>query len=174
MGSIRKTQPVKLITGFIFKNEKILLKAESILRRYLGEFDFQSDIIPFTHTNYYEKELGKDLLRKFVSFKKLILPGKLSKIKILTNKIEVKLSYLPNRLINIDPGYVDLAKLVLASTKDFMHRIYLDKGIYAEVTLSYQDKNFKHWDWTYPDYRSPEYIAIFTKIREIYSRQIKS
>ena len=75
------------------------------------------------------------------------------------------------RSVNIDPGYLDLAKVVLFSTKDYSHRIYLDKGIYAEVTLFYKDNRFNPWPWTYPDYRTSEYLGIFKSIREIYKRQ---
>lgn len=173
MGFIHKPYPVKLITGFIFKQKEILDKAITILEKYFGKIDFKSEILPFIYTDYYEKELGKDLKRNFISFKRLINPENLSKIKIITNRIEQKLSYKQHRLINIDPGYVDLAKLVLASTKDYKHRIYLGKGIYAEVTLFYQDRSFRYWEWTYPDYKTEAYINIFNRIRTIYAEQIK-
>ena len=164
---------VKLIIGFIFKEEGVCNKAKIFLERRFGKIDFESQTLPFIHTNYYEKEFGKDLKRRFVSFKKLISPLSLPKIKITTNKIEKKLSRGLNRLINIDPGYLDSSKLILASTKDYRHRIFLNKGIYAEVTLFYQNKAFKPWEWTYPDYKTPEYIAIFNQIREIYAKQVK-
>jgi len=99
---------------------------------------------------------------------------RLFKIKINTNIIEEKLSKHGLRIINIDPGYLDMAKLILASTKDYKHRIYLDKGIYAEITLFYQNKNFTPWEWTYPDYKSSDYIAIFNHIRALYAEQIKN
>lgn len=173
MGIITKRQPVKLICGFIFKDPCILRKAQNLLSRYFGKIDFVSQVIPFIHTVYYQEELGKDLQRRFVSFKELILPQRLPKIKILTNKIETKLSLEGCRRINIDPGYLDLSKVILASTKDYTHRIYLNGGIYAEVTLFYQRRTFKSWEWTYPDYRSQEYIAVFNQIREIYKTQLK-
>lgn len=172
MGSIRKPRLVKLIIGFIFKDETVLRKAESILKRHFGEVDFESKVLPFIHTDYYEKEFGTGLSRKFIVFKRLIPPETLARIKIFTNKIEEKYSRESSRVINIDPGYVDLAKLVLASTKDFAHRIYLGSGIYAEVTLSYHDKAFNAKEWTYPDYKTPEYLKIFESIRESYSKQI--
>lgn len=173
MGVIKSIEPVKLIIGFIFKEEKIFNKAKVALEKQFGIPDFESQRLVFNHTDYYEKELGIGLRRKFISFRKLIRPDKLSKIKIATNKIEDKFSKGKARLINIDPGYLDLAKLVLASTKDFKHRIYLSKGIFAEITLFYQNKSFQTWEWTYPDYRTNEYIGIFNYIRGIYARQIK-
>lgn len=173
MGAIKKHPCVKLIIGFIFKEEAVLKKAEDILESQFGRIDFASQILAFKHTDYYKNEFGAGLKRKFIAFKKLILPQELSKLKIITNQIEKRLAHLRQRRINIDPGYLDMAKLVLASTKDYRHRIYLNKGIYAEITLFYQDKTFKSWEWTYPDYKSAEYITIFNKIRESYAKQIQ-
>lgn len=174
MGQIRKIQPpVKLIIGFIFREDPLFYKTLTLLKKYFGIIDFESQPLPFQHTAYYDKEFGKNLKRKFISYKKLFLPEDLPRIKTITNKIEKKLSIAASRRINIDPGYLDLAKVILASTKDYKHRIYLNRGIFAEVTLFYQGGTFKSWDWTYPDYKTSEYIAIFNQIREIYARQIK-
>lgn len=173
MGKIRKSPLVKLISGLIFKEDEILKKAESNLKKLYGRIDYNSPILDFNYTDYYEKEFGKNLRRKFISFEKLILSERLSKIKITTNKIEKKFSKDNLRRINIDPGYLDLAKLILATAKDYNHRIYLAQGIYAEVTLCYQGNTFKPWNWTYRDYQSQEYIAIFNQIREIYNLQIR-
>jgi hypothetical protein len=164
---------IKLIIGLIFKEESACDRAKIILQKCFGKIDFESQTLPFTHTSYYENEFGINLKRRFISFKKLFPSQDLSKIKITTNEIEKKLSSGKCRLINIDPGYLDLAKLILASTKDHKHRIHLNKGIYAEVTLFYQDKTFRPWDWTYPDYKTNEYITIFNRIREIYASQIR-
>lgn len=173
MGRIKKPQPVKLIIGFIFKEENTLKKAKGLLRRNFDAIDYESQVLAFTHTDYYAKEFGWPLKRQFISFRKLILPENLPQIKITTNRIEEKLSKAGLRSINIDPGYLNMAKLILASTKDYRHRIYLNRGIYAEITLFYQGKSFTAWEWTYPDYKTPDYIAIFNHIREIYAEQIK-
>ena len=173
MGRIKRPQPVKLIIGFIFKEENALKKAKGLLRRNFDIIDYESQILPFTHTDYYAKEFGKPLKRQFISFRKLIPPENLPKIKITTNTIEQKLSKRGLRSINIDPGYLNMAKLILASTKDYRHRIYLNRGIYAEITLFYQNKSFTARGWTYPDYKTTDYIAIFNQIREIYVEQIK-
>ena len=173
MGIIQKAAPVKLIAGFIFREETLYLRARQQLIRRFGGVDFESAILPFTLTSYYEKEFGAPLKRSFVSFTKLIPSEKLAEIKIVANKIESALREGRDRTVNIDPGYVDQAKLVLASTKDYVHRIHLNKGIFAEITLHYQDKSFRPWAWTYPDYQTPEYIGIFNRIRELYGRQIK-
>jgi len=173
MGEIKNHHSVKLIVGFIYKDKLSFDKTKAVLIKKFGPIDFESNILSFCHTDYYEKEFGKNLTRSFISFKKLISPEKLPAIKILTNRIEKKSAVKGSRLINIDPGYLDLAKLVLASSKDFFHRIYLNKGILAEITLVFQGKTFRPWEWTYPDYKTPEYIEIFNHIRDIYENQIK-
>ena len=91
---------------------------------------------------------------------------------IKKNKIEAKNSFSGKRVINIDPGYLDLSKLVLFSTKDYTHRIHVGSGIFAEVTLFYKDKNFTAWPWTYPDYKTKDYLSIFNTMRDIYKKDI--
>jgi Domain of unknown function (DUF4416) len=169
LGKIRKYNPqVKLVLGFIYKDEAIFIKSRNQLKRKFGRIDFQSDPLDFNYTAYYEKEMGVGLKRRFISFTKLMHIQDLYLVKLYTNRLEAKFLSSGARQVNIDPGYVDLAKLVLASTKDYAHRIYLRKGIFAEVTLSYRNNSFTFNDWTYPDYRSQEYIDIFNKIRNLY------
>ena len=151
--------------GFIYKDEAIFIKSRDKLEKRFGRVDFQSDPLDFNYTTYYEKEMGSGLKRRFISFSKLIPIEDLYRIKLYTNRLEARFLDSGARQVNIDPGYVDLAKLVLASTKDYAHRIYLRKGIFAEITLSYRNNSFVFNDWTYPDYRSQEYIDIFNKIR---------
>ncbi|MBN2831489.1 MAG: DUF4416 family protein [Candidatus Omnitrophica bacterium] len=173
MGKPSSAKPVKLFSGFIFKDEENLKKAEEILIKKFGKADSKSKIMPFDLTDYYREEFGPGLKRVFISFKELINPAYLTRIKRITNNIESRLLLSGSRRVNIDPGYLDLAKVVLASTKDFAHRIYLDKGIFAEITLSFKDSSFVPNQWTYPDYRKEEYIAIFNRIRDLYRSQIK-
>jgi hypothetical protein len=190
MGRISAQRPaVKLIIGFIFKEERVFQEALSIVEKRFGSIDFQSRLLSFTHTDYYREEFGEGLYKKIISFLKLIPPQDLPKIKIFTNKVEKRLSaarsipslkaevFWPRmykRLINIDPGYLELSKLVLASVKDYAHRIYLNNGVYGETTLFYRDKTFRNHEYTYPDYRSQQYIAIFNQIRQIYSAQLNA
>lgn len=169
MGKIRKYNPVKLIFGFIYSDETVFVEAKTKLKRKFGKIDFESAAIDFNYTDYYEKEMGPGLKRRFISFRKLIPMVELYRIKLYTGKLESRFLNGLSRKINIDPGYVDLAKLVLASTKDYAHRIYLHKGIFAEVTLSYRGNSFSPNDWTYPDLRSPEYISIFNQVRKLYA-----
>jgi hypothetical protein len=163
---------VKLIIGLIYRDSQQYLAIKPFLLRSFGAIDFESSEIPFNYTDYYTQEFGTGLTRRFISFSRLISPGTLATIKVRTNKLEHKKSLKGKRTINIDPGYIDMAKLVLASTKDFCHRIYLDRGIFAEITLVYKKNSFTYWDWTYPDYRTKEYITIFNHIRQIYAQQL--
>ncbi|MDD5255658.1 MAG: DUF4416 family protein [Candidatus Omnitrophica bacterium] len=173
MGTPAKPARLKLFCGIIFKDHHAAARAEAMLCRRFGETDFQSQSFDFNQTTYYRQELGDGLKKRFVAFKKLILPDELPSIKLLTNRMEEKLSLANRRLVNLDPGYLDLAKVVLASTKDYVHRVYLKKGIYAEMTLCYRGKSFQPWEWTYPDYRTQGYIAAFNQLRDLYARQIK-
>lgn len=173
MGKIQKEIPAKLICGLIYSNEEISKDAKMSLERKLGKIDFESKVLDFNFTDYYENELGKDLKRQFISFQGLISPSKLSSIKRFTNKLEKRFSKNGHRMVNIDPGYLNGSKLVLATTKDFSHRVYLSKGIFAEVTLSYRGNSFTSWEWTYPDYKTEAYREIFNRIRLNYLKQIK-
>jgi hypothetical protein len=173
MGTVTRPAPVKLICGFIFASEEAYCVARRRIERRFGAADLESNAIPFIFTGHYTEEMGAGLTRRFCSFPRLINPSDLPAIKILTNRIEERLARNKRRLVNIDPGYVDCAKLVLASTKDFRHRILIGRGIYAEVTLYYQGKSFRSWELTYPDYRTQEYIDIFNSIRALYSEQIR-
>ncbi|MBU4306082.1 MAG: DUF4416 family protein [Candidatus Omnitrophica bacterium] len=170
MGKPTKHEPVKLVIGLIGKAE-LFNVAEKLLCRRFGALDFESRIIDFTFTDYYEAKMGSGLKRKFLSFQRKIIPDRLPRIKLYTNALEKKyFSLKGKRFLNIDPGYLTLSKLVLATTKDHQHRLYLGKGIFAEITLRFRDKTFRKWEWTYPDYCTEEYIAIFNHIRNTFLR----
>lgn len=178
MGKPKSSQPVKLIVGMFSNQTELFTEIKKFLEEKFGPVDYESQILSFDNTNYYEKEMGKDLKRIFYSFEKLINPENLAEIKIFTNQIEEKFTGVERgehlkRKINIDPGYLTLSKLVLASTKDYSHRIYLQEGIYAETTLKFEKGSFTPYEYTYPDYRTPEYINIFNQIRQIYLNQKK-
>ena len=155
---------------------RIPRRAGNALTRLYGEIDWESDPIPFDFTDYYEEEMGTGLLRKFVSFATLIDPGKLAEVKIRTNGLEQELAMdtggQRRRRINLDPGYVDASRLVLATTKNVAHRICLGQGIYAEVTLTFRKKGCAYFDWTYPDYRSDRYTGLLCEIRRRYLDQV--
>ncbi|MFH1655513.1 MAG: DUF4416 family protein [Candidatus Omnitrophota bacterium] len=173
MGTAIKPQKVKLIFGLISSDEELFTKTQKLLTGKFGPIDFSSKILPFNLTDYYREELGKNLKRKFISCQKLIRRESISEIKVFTNKIEKKFSFLRKRRINIDPGYLSPGKLILATTKDYGHRLYLKKGIFAEVTLFYKRNSFHPWQWTFPDYKTESYLEIFNHLYKIYIEQLK-
>lgn len=174
MAEAKRPSQVKLVVGTIFASEGILIEAKVRLEKKFGPVDFQSPLMPFDCTRYYEKEMGPGLRRQFLSFQRPINPQSLATIKLYTNRLEKRLARgktRPARVINLDPGYISASKLVLATCKNYSHRIYLDKGIFGEVTLHFRSGTFTPWPWTYPDYKSKDYIQGFNMIREIYLKQ---
>lgn len=170
MGRPREAEPVKLFVGMLSAYPGAFAAAESRLAEVLGPIDARSDLFAHEFTEYYRDEMGQPLVRYFVSFDRLVAPGELARIKRLANDAEDRMAATGEwpvvRPINLDPGYIAPSKLVLASTKDFSHRIYLDGGIYGEVTLLYQRGQWKALEWTYPDYRTPAYHGFLTRVRD--------
>ena len=172
MGRVRIPSKVKLIVGLISCETELFKEVKASLEKTFGRADHESDLIDFTSTDYYEKELGHHLKRKFLSFADLIDLDSIYKIKLKTNMLEGRYSRSGKRRMNIDPGYLDLSKLVLFSTKDYSHRIYLNEGVFADPTLFYREGRFNPWPWTYPDYRTEAYINIFNSIRAVYKEDL--
>ena len=171
---LQQPLPVKFICTFIYSQENIYEKTKEIFEKKFSKIDFESHCIDFDFTDYYNQEMGNSLFRRFISFKKLYNPEEFIKIKLACVKLEKRFAINDKRIINIDPGYLNEAKLVLTTTKDFAHRIYLGKGVFAEVTLTFCDGEFCDLSTTFPDYRTKEYKDIFLKIRSIYQKDIKS
>lgn len=168
MGAIRIPEKVRLLAGLLSRDAGLFTVAKKRLEDMFGKIDYESEILDFYHTEYYDKEMGSNLKRIFFSFGMPYDPATIYDTKLKTNMLEQDFLDHGKRTLNIDPGYLNLSKLVLLSTKDYTHRIYLDKGIFAEVTLHYKDKSFQAWPWTYPDYKSKPYIDIFNLLREKY------
>ncbi|TLD41811.1 MAG: hypothetical protein JETT_1901 [Candidatus Jettenia ecosi] len=177
MGQISLPKPANLIIGILTSIPELLFQIDKTLEEYFGPIDLRSDILPFTFTEYYNEEMGKGIQRQFYSFEKLIMPDEIAPIKVRTNTLEEVIAsskkYPVKRPINIDPGYMNESRLILASTKDFSHRIYLREGIYAEVTLNYRHGRYETFPWTFPDYKSADYQNFFLKAREAYVRKLK-
>jgi hypothetical protein len=176
MGSIRAFSPVKLFTGVLVSNEELLPEVESELCAGYGPADHRSPVLPFTFTDYYRHETGDRILRVFFSFEQLIEADQLPEIKRRTNVLEEKFAAvgtMVKRPVNLDPGYLEHSKVILASTKNFYHRMYLSQGIFGEVTMHFRNGAFEFFPWTYPDYKSAEYQAFFTELRGIYRKQLR-
>jgi len=173
MGTAREPLPVKPIVSLLTGDLELLPQAKDALVEHYGPIEWQSGLLPFDHTAYYAAEFGPDLQRQIIVFKRLVDPVELPDIKLQTNRLEREMAGGDQRRINIDPGYVSLGKLVLASTKDHAHRLYLGQGIYGEITLTFQRGRFRAWPWSYPDYASEAYCRLFDAIRESYKRQLR-
>ena len=165
--------PVKLIVSLFSGESRLLDDAIRALSEKYGKVDFISASAPFAYTDYYTKEFGNSLIRRLVAFDRLIRPDSLPDVKLWTNSLERRLSVEGRRRVNIDPGYIAKAHLLLATGKGYSHRPYLRDGIYADLTLIYRNKAFQSLPWTYPDYAGEEMIGMLTRIREKYGLQMK-
>ncbi|MGB2600747.1 MAG: DUF4416 family protein [Candidatus Omnitrophota bacterium] len=165
--------PVKLVASIIFKEDASLAGAEKKLIQKYGPLTSLERILPFDFTDYYEEEFGKPLKRKLLCFEKPVDMEKIADIKLTTNRIEDSFREDDKRTVNIDPGYITEAKLVLLTTKDYNHRVYLGRRIFAESTLYFQEGTFKPWPWTYPDYGSQPLISYFNEVRALYAEGLK-
>ena len=161
-------KPAKLIVG-LFMNDKHLIHplAADLCDRF-GSIDMVSPWFPFDFTNYYDPEMGAPLFRKMIAFKTCVEQTSLPEIKIMTNDIERKFSKDGKRSANIDPGYLVHERFVLATGKNYTHRIYLDRGIYADLTLIYQKGAFRPLPWTYPDYSGENMLIFLQNARNKY------
>lgn len=166
-------QPVKLIIGFLYQQREIYLQALEQCHDIWGIADHQSREYFFDFTDYYDSEMGSPLFRALVSFGELIDPGEIADIKIATNQIEERLARNNLRKVNLDPGYLDFHKLVLASAKYNQQKIYLSRGIYADPTLYYQKGRFIPFDWAFPDFKSGIYEDDLLCIRHLYKQQLR-
>lgn len=173
MGEIKKPLPVLLFIAAFSRDENILRRGREMAEERFGRI--HSENTPFfvdDYTSYYQNEMGSALIKRFWSFEKLIDPGELAGIKRETNGWEERIAERfreeggPARPLNLDPGYIDLGKFVLASTKDHGHRIYLRDGIFAEITLSYSQKRWQALPWTYADYKNEANQLFLTRCRD--------
>jgi len=177
MGIPREPKPVKLFVGLLCNHESLFPVVEEALTKRFGPIQLASPPTPWEATDFYEKEMGPKLLRKFVSHLPLIQPDRLAEIKIISQELEGGYLWVEGgkkgRQVNMDPGYLDANKVVLATTKDAAHRIYLGSGIYGEATLMFRHGSFQPHEYTYPDYRWTETLSYFGSLRSIYMEQLK-
>jgi hypothetical protein len=166
-------QHAKLVIGIITVEVKIIDNLVTELVSQFGQIDLVSPWMRFNYTTYYESEMGSPLFRRVFTFKPLISQGDLSALKLATNQIEVHYSRQDRRRVNIDPGYMLRERFVLASGKNFSHRIYIGEGIYADLTLIYQKGSFKKLPWTYPDYSDDAMLKFLEQVRNKYILDVK-
>jgi len=177
MWELKEPKPVKLIVGILASDERCLAAARESLSPALGAVDLASDIWTFDQTEYYTEQIGPHILRQFVSMEPLVDPGELATIKQRTNTLEQQLAAtlatpFP-RPVNLDPGTIEPSKLVLATTKNYAHRIYIGNRMYAEVTLVFDKGQWRPLPYTYPDYHRQEYFDFFSQVRTRLVQQLR-
>lgn len=169
MGAIREPAKVKVIVGILAKDANAIESVRATLREKFGEEDLNLAPFPFTFTNYYKDEIGEAPVRAFFSYETLIDRTEIVDIKLWTNDVELAIadaSGTPGqRPVNLDPGYMTLGQFFLATTKDQRQRVYMQRGIFVEPTLYFQDGHFHAFDWTYRDYQSENYIKYLEQVR---------
>ncbi len=164
---------VKLMVSLLAADFDTINEALGSLCARYGNLDYLSSPQVFNCSDYYEIEMGGPLVRRFVFFEGLIRPEELPNIKIFCNSIEERHSRDGKRRANLDPGYLALPHLILATGKGYSHRPYLCDGIYADLTLIYRDGFFHPLPWTYPDYASLPIRKILNGMRERYLLQLR-
>lgn len=178
MGSTATPPPAKLIVGMLSVRPELLAAAAERLTGRYGPLDLTGDVMPWDFTHYYDDDMGAPLHRQFVAAERLIRPEALAAVKRHTNDLEAEFARAaagsPARPVNLDCGYLTESKLVLASTKDFAHRVYLGQGVFAEVTLTYARGRWVAHEHTFPDYASGAYDVFLTEVRNKLHQQLKA
>lgn len=173
MSRARPAMPAKLVIGAFMKNKEVFTEVTNALEKKFGAIDLVCPWLPFDFTDYYSREMGSPLFRRVIAFVKLVYQDSLPEIKAFTNKIESRFLKNNNRRVNIDPGYLVHERFVLATGKNFTHRIYIGNGAYADLTLVFSKGSFQDLAWTYPDYRSKQMKDFLTLVRKKYITDIK-
>ena len=170
MGTENPFARVKLFCGVIYRENDRYEKIKEILTTLFSPPDAESGPIPFVLTNYYVSEMGIPLFRKFVSFCRLIAPEQLAEVKRITNRLERETSVNGKRTVNLDPGFLSAANVIIATTKNHYHRIPLRDGIYAHLEYVIKNRQITFLEWTYPDFKTREYLDFFDQARLLYKK----
>ena len=176
MAQPKEFAPVKIACGVIYKEEALYQKVRTTLEADWGAIDLESPAFPFDLTDYYEAEMGTGLKRRFMSFRGLTTPESLPSLKLRAIALEEDLrreTEAPGRPVNIDPGYVTASALIMATAKDFSHRVPLGGGIYAHLELLFTKSGIRTLDWTYPDMRREVFGEFFREVRRAYLNAVR-
>lgn len=166
--------PAKLVIGLFTRHTHLAKPLTEQVNELFGPIDLISPWFEFNQTRYYEPEMGSGLRRRMIAFAPLIEQDRLPAVKLQTNELESRYTADGNRQVNIDPGYLLPERFVLATGKNFTHRIYIGSGIYADLTLIYQRGGFQALPWTYPDYAGEDIKAFLTRVRNKYQKDLKT
>ena len=170
MSTLREPLPALAVLSVLSAEwESLWPDIRDDLAPVFGECDFVSDLLDFSHTTYYDREMGTPLFRRILAFRDLAAQERLADLKLATVRLEQARSRPDgSRRVNLDPGLLTQERLVLASGKNFPHRVYLGRGIYADLTLVYTRSGWRNQPWTFPDYATPQMHGLFTGLRERY------
>jgi hypothetical protein len=168
------SRPAKLVIGLLLARQDLLPPVASELEAAFGRLDVVSTWMPFHYTAYYAQEMGAGLFRRVLVFRSLVAQEQLPEIKLATNAIERAYASGGRRRVNIDPGYLLLERFVLATGKNYSHRIYLGKGIYADLTLIFRRGAFQALPWTYPDYADLPLRRFLLAVRGRYAQDLRA
>jgi hypothetical protein len=173
MSKPRPPKPAKLVISCFTKDKKVFGEVAQRLTEFFGQPDVVSPWLAFEHTDYYKPEMGAPLFRRLMAYHELMEQEGLPDVKLVTNELEDKFATDRKRLVNIDPGYLLAERFVLATGKNYTHRIYLKGGIYGDLTLVYYNGGFHALDWTYPDYAGERIVSFLQCVRDRYIYQMK-
>jgi hypothetical protein len=165
MGKIKRPEQVKIFASLIFHGDADLQGILEKLAGLIGTIEDETPPALFTHTTYYDAEMGEGLKRCFVLFKPVLDRDTLPDIKVATNEIEDSYCINGKRTVNIDAGYIALEHVILATTKGYAHRLYIGKGIHADLTLMFNNGSYRALEWTYPDYAETDTLSLFNTWR---------
>ena len=168
MSQPQAPEPAKLVIGLLMQRQRLIEPVAGDLGIKFGPIDAVSPWFLFDYTDYYEPEMGKSLFRRLLVFKELIHQDDLADIKVFTNSIEKKYTRSGKRSVNIDPGYLLRERFVLATGKNYTHRIYIGQKIFADLTLIYRGGAFQRLEWTYPDYGDDTLRRYLERVRKKY------
>lgn len=163
--------PVNLFVGILYTDAALLERAIERLEEQFGQIEYRSPVYAFDITDYYVPEMGSPIFRLFLSFQKTVNPKDLARIKIETNRIEETLAVDGKRKVNLDCGILDYDKVVLASAKYNGQKVYLDFGVWADLTLHYNKGRFDPYPWSFPDFKSGTYSDAFLRMRQLYKQK---
>jgi hypothetical protein len=178
LGTVHAHPPVKLVTALLGRDLALLAEIENRIEKAYGPVEERSEVFLFTHAHRFDLEMGENLSKRVISFAELLPVEKFPEVKLFANDLEWEyrehLIDRSRRLVNIDPGYVTLSKVVLASTRNYAHHIYLGQGVYAELLLRYHRGALRNLPWTYPDFRTHLVHSFFSRTRDRYQVQLRA
>lgn len=173
MASIQPPPSVKYFIAVLFKDRADLERARELIIGRWGELDFEGTDHLFDVTDYYEQEMGAPLFRRLLAIEKLYEPTLVVDMKLACNEIEDRLAAGGRRMVNCDAGYLDHNKVLLASAKEAGQKIYIDRGIYADLAGRYKSGKYRPFEWSFPDFKDGRYDAELCAIRALYLKQVK-